>query len=506
MSPRPTPRARRSRAGGRPRLAGGLLLGAALVAGALLRGWVLFHSSGLTMDSPLYVLMAEQWGHAREPLGPAHHGYSALVALASLGVPGREWPGRIVSLAAGLLLIAVTWRLARGLLPARAAAAAAALVALHPLLALSSGAVMTESTFQCLTYLALLVLAGGRPAWGGGLLGLAYCVRPEAMVVAAAALPAVSPLKRRAVWLLAFALAALPEVAMLSAEHHALTLTPKTNLVAAAGATQDDAEWHATGAESLAAVPASPALARLGTALARAAARYPDRLKGQLKRVHQTWPAPLLLLSLIGMVIRPGPLLAPLAILPVLPLLGVTPHLRYPQTMVPALAIFAAIGGAWLVGRLDPGRTRARGLARGALALVLALGLGWCWRGPAGDALRRSEDGPTRAYRKAGRWLAEHGKPGALVMDRKPYIPFFAGMPQALMPDDDYDALVDYAVRRGADYLVVEEYVMWTIRKQFIPLMTDPAFRARERRLRMIYFGREGPRTGIAIFEVTRAR
>jgi len=92
------------------------------------------------------------------------------------------------------------------------------------------------------------------------------------------------------------------------------------------------------------------------------------------------------------------------------------------------------------------------------------------------------------------------------VMDRKPYIPFFAGMPQALMPDDDYDALVDYAVRRGADYLVVEEYVMWTIRKQFIPLMTDPAFRARERRLRMIYFGREGPRTGIAIFEVTRAR
>src|SRR5439155_12662730 len=47
MSPRPTPRARRSRAGGRPHLAGGLLLGAALVAGAPLPGWVAFHSGGL---------------------------------------------------------------------------------------------------------------------------------------------------------------------------------------------------------------------------------------------------------------------------------------------------------------------------------------------------------------------------------------------------------------------------------------------------------------------------
>ena len=206
------------------------------------------------------------------------------------------------------------------------------------------------------------------------------------------------------------------------------------------------------------------------------------------------------------MVVRPGPLLAPLAILPVLPMLGVTPHLRYPQTMVPALALYAAIGGAWLVGRLDEQRRRARWLARGGIALVMSLGLAWCWRGPAGDSLRRSEDGPTMGYRRAGRWLAEHGKPDALVMDRKPYIPFFAGMRQALMPDDDYDMLVDYAVRTGADYLVVEEYLMWTIRKQFIPLMTDPAIRAHEHRLRMIYFGREGPRTGIAIFEVTRAR
>jgi hypothetical protein len=141
-----------------------------------------------------------------------------------------------------------------------------------------------------------------------------------------------------------------------------------------------------------------------------------------------------------------------------------------------------------------------------ALAFAMVGGLGWCWRGPAGDSVRRPEDGPTRAYRRAGEWLAVHGRPDALVMDRKPYIPFFAGMRQALMPDDDYDTLVDYAVRTGVDYLVVEEYLTRTIRRQLVPLMTDPDFREREKRLRMLYGHEEGPRTGVAIFEVVRAR
>jgi hypothetical protein len=235
--------------------------------------------------------------------------------------------------------------------------------------------------------------------------------------------------------------------------------------------------------------------------VARAASRYPDRLRGWLVRFHQMWPAPLLLLSLIGAIAQPGVLLAPLAILPVLPLIGVTPNLRYPQTMVPSLAIFAAIGTAWILSRMSQSRLQ-RMLAL-VLSLVMAVGLVWCWRGPSGHALQ-FEDGPIFAFRGAGAWLAAHGRPGALIMDRKPYIPFFAGMRRTPMPDDDYETLVNYARRTGVDYIVVEEYLMWTIRKQFVPLMTDPEVRAHEQRLRMVYFAQDMPRAGIAIFEVVK--
>jgi len=44
------------------------------------------------------------------------------------------------------------------------------------------------------------------------------------------------------------------------------------------------------------------------------------------------------------------------------------------------------------------------------------------------------------------------------------------------------------------------------LRRQFVPLMTDPSFRDRERRLRMVFGGDEGPMTGIAVFEVVRTR
>jgi hypothetical protein len=239
----------------------------------------------------------------------------------------------------------------------------------------------------------------------------------------------------------------------------------------------------------------------VGEDVARAASRYPVRLKGWLVRCHQMWPAPLLALSLIGAIARPSILLAPLAILPVLPLIGVTPNLRYPQTMAPALAIFAAIGAAWIVRRVS--RPRLQRMLAGVLVLVMASGLVWCWRGPSGKAIQ-SEDGPMFAFRSAGAWLAAHGRPNALIMDRKPFIPFFAGMQRTPMPDDDYETLVAYAMRTGVDYIVVEEYLMWTIRKQFVPLMTDPEVRARERRLRMVYFAQDAPRAGIAIFEVVR--
>src|SRR5438445_3476299 len=166
----------------------------ALAAALALRLWLAAHTTGITMDSPLYVMASESLARGElRLLGPAHHGYPALVALARLAIPGREPPARAVALLAGLALVPLVYALARrgapgaaGCPPAGAALGALA-IALHPLPAVYSVAVMTETSFLALLCLGLLWIERRRFAAGGVTLGLGYAVRPEALVVAAGA-------------------------------------------------------------------------------------------------------------------------------------------------------------------------------------------------------------------------------------------------------------------------------------------------------------------------------
>ena len=107
-----------------------------LVLGLAVRLMLAAGTAGLTMDSPLYVRMAEGLRHGVHEAAPAHHGYPLLVALASRVVPGREWPGRAVSLLASLALVVLVHGAVRRRLGVRLATLAASLVALHPLLAI----------------------------------------------------------------------------------------------------------------------------------------------------------------------------------------------------------------------------------------------------------------------------------------------------------------------------------------------------------------------------------
>ena len=103
------------------------------------------------MDSPLYWRMAQALRHGKPALGPAHHGYPALIALASTFFHGAVAPGRAVSLLAAVLLMLVVYGLARRTLEPAWASLAVWLVALHPLLGVYGGVVMTESTVLALT-------------------------------------------------------------------------------------------------------------------------------------------------------------------------------------------------------------------------------------------------------------------------------------------------------------------------------------------------------------------
>ncbi len=70
-----------------------LLLGVALLVALAVRVGLALGNSGLTMDSPLYVHMAEDVLAGHLGPSPAHHGYPLLVALASRMMPGTSCRG-----------------------------------------------------------------------------------------------------------------------------------------------------------------------------------------------------------------------------------------------------------------------------------------------------------------------------------------------------------------------------------------------------------------------------
>lgn len=469
-----------------------LVLGLALA----LRLFLAAGNSGLTMDSPLYVRMAEDVRAGRTEPAPAHEGYPLLIAAASSVIPGRELPGRAVSLVASLALVAIVWLAARRHVPPGAALVPAALVTLHPLLAVFGGAVMTESAFLALACAGVLGLDAGRAAVGGVLLGAAWWVRPEAAVIAPVAI-LFAPLRGRQRWLalVLAAAAALPHSLALRGTQGSWSVTPKSVLVRAPAANARGEEWRlADPAAFPDSVGLGQRLARDGVAIARA---YPARLAAQGQRVLEAWPAPLALASLAGILLLRGRsgwlgfLVLPL----VIPLLAVPAELRFAQLLLPSLAILAGVACA---------RAWARSLRVGAAVSALAvLGAAWAWTGPAGARALAFDDGPMTAMHGAGAWLAGHSGPDAVVMDRKSFVPFFAGRRHVQLPDEPLDVILAHARASGATHLVVEEHVVRTLRPQLAPLLDRDSLRG-ESRVRLVFATRPAPGDGVAVFEVVR--
>jgi hypothetical protein len=464
-----------------------------------LRLVLLTTNSGLTMDSPLYVRMAERLLAGQREASPAHHGYPMLVALASLVLPGRELPGRLVSLAASLVLVLGVWLLARRRAGTWAAAAATLPVALHPLLAVYGVAVMTEATFLAVVLGGLVLLDRERTRSGAALLGAAWWVRPEAAVIAPLALLFTrGPWRTRAIALLVAAGVALPYTAVLRAEQGYWSFTPKTALVRAPFASGRAAEWRLGDSTAFAdTVGIGARLARDGGAIVRG---YPAGLAAQCRALLGAWPWGLLIVSLLGLAMAAGrgPWLALLALPFVYPLLSAPADLRFAQMVLPALAVPLAPA---LARALEPRGARWRG----ALVIVwLALSLGSLAWGSSGRLARGFDDGPMAALRGAGAWLAAHTPDDAVIMDRKSYVPFFANRRHVQLPDEPLDVLLDYARSSGATHIVVEEYVVAALRPQLAPLLDQRAM-ANEPRVRLVFALRPAPGDGVAVLEVVRA-
>ena len=476
-----------------------IAFGLALIAALVLRLWIANRNAGLTMDSPLYVRMAEEMSRGAPFGGPAHHGYAALIALANLVLPGREWPGRVVSLIAGVALVAIVYALARRRLSPAWSAVAAWLVALHPVATVYSGAIMPEATVLALLYAALLLTVRQGPLAAGGLFGLGWLVRPEALVVAPVAALLSRPGVRGTLWMALGVVAfMIPYAAYLRWERGTWTITPKIIEVRPLVTDARRAEWRlrdtTTVADSVSLVDrarrSAPSIVR----------EYLPRLARHAGVLLESWPWPLMVLAAIGAWAAWGALFSPLILLLGLPLLGVSFDARFALLPLPALAVFAAGGAASVAARFE----QQRALVTAAASAVLALGVFLAWNGPPGATALYFDDGPMPQMREAGAWLRDQGRTGLRIMDRKAYVPFFAGADHIQFPNDDYDQVLEHARRERVDYIVFEEYLIPVLRPQFLPLVQDAEFRLRERRVQQAFVTGRVPMTGVAIFEVVK--
>ena len=470
------------------------VLGSVLALAARL--WALRWQPFITVDGTEYVRFAEALRAGKPFASIFPPGYPLLIALARLFVPGRVLSAALVSLLCGVLLVWPVWWLGRRALGPRWAALPVLAVALHPLLAVFSAVAMSESAYFLALYGGLALVGAARGLSSGLALGAAFAVRPEALVPAGAlavggALRSLRGAVRPRTLALAaagFLVVAIPCWLWFHATLGEWTLTPKV------GALRPVVTDWRRDEPRLRAQPAPregllETLARNGPAALR---QYPSNAVAHGGSLLRLWPAPLLLLSLAGLARRRGLEAVPLLHLLALPLLGLSVQPRFVLGAVPALAILATVP-------LAAARPRWR-LAAGALALAGAV---WCGVTLARD-LDTPFDGWIDAHRDAGMWLSGVAEPDAVVMDRKPWVAFYAGRGYLVTPDEPYETLVRAAVREHVRYLVVDQKVSEVFRSQLEPLLYDAAFRDAEQRLELVYVGGRVAGYGIGIFRVLR--
>jgi hypothetical protein len=496
---RPAARGRRERAPGATTGALRALEGVAtpILGSALalaLRLWALRWQPFVTVDGTEYVRYAEAL-RAGQPFASIFPpGYPVLIALARVLVPDRVLSAALVSLVSGVLLVWPVWWLGRRALGPRWAAFPVFVVALHPLLAVFSAVTMSDSAYFLALYGSLALAGAARGLSSGFAMGAAFALRPEALVPAGAlaaggALRALrGAVRPRTLGLGAagFFAVAIPCWLWFHATLGEWTLTPK--MVALRPVVTDWRKDEPRLAPASAPHGLLETLARNGPAALR---QYPSTAVAHGRSLLRLWPAPLLLLSLAGLARRRGLEAVPLLHLVALPLLGgLSVQPRFVLGAVPALAILAAMP-------LAAGGRRWR-LAAAALTLAGAV---WCGVGLARD-LHTPFDGWIDAHRNAGVWLSGVAEPGTVVMDRKPWVAFYARRGYHVTPDEPYETIVSAAVRDRVRYLVVDQRISEIFRSQLEPLLYDGAFRDREQRLELIYVGGRVAGYGIGIFRV----
>ncbi len=393
-----------------------------------LRVWVALAPRCIATDGVAYVRLAYQiaaGGGWHDPMFPP--GYPLLVAATRMLTGGSsEASALALSAVCGALVLLPAYAFWRRALDPAAALAACALLALWPLSVDLGASVLCEAASLLGIFVGLWAWqqggAGGAVAAGAAWGGVAW-MRPE--VLAWSGIAALLHCRRRrlaagALLVAATAAVYLPYVGMLRAETGRWQLSAKAdaNLAFARMVGQPDRQAaYEQQADRLreghadASLPGPVELARRVAANAR----------HTLRILPKVWPPVLLLLGTIGAVLawrrrrpRDWAWLALLSAAPLL-LLFVKPRFFYASA-----AVLLGLAGLAVA---HPGGVRRFVVAGLASALLV----------PQALAPLMHEDRDA-AWRAAGLWLAERRPADVTLIDRKPFVGYYADLPHAWPP------------------------------------------------------------------------
>ncbi|MHB8078625.1 MAG: hypothetical protein ACYDIE_05150 [Candidatus Krumholzibacteriia bacterium] len=417
-----------------------LAFAALATAGLVARGLLAYVNPWPSVDGAGYIMQARELVRSGQlPYSSFPPGWPLIVALPlrvmGLGdpyAPLRAAQGANVLL--GALLPWLTYRLVRRDLGRGWSLAIAALLTFLPQNLILAKGDLSEPSYGCAVLGAALLLAGRRRLAAGLVLGYAYLIRPEALILAAALTAALFRRERRPPWTFwaGVALVATPYVLFIHARTGLWGLSGKSVFLARAWA-------------------AHPGWGMIGL-YGRNAAAFLAMLAGLVG-------LPVCLLAAVAAVRGPRtwlPWLTPLALLPLFDFVMAP---RYWAPYLPFVLWGAAHGARSLLALARGRRPRAghptavRAAAPLLAGLTLA-GLGLAARADARGVLPRTET--YFGLRDGGIWLRGRVERSTLVADYKPFLPYWADCRHLACPaGPTAEAIVAAARAAGADFLIV---------------------------------------------------
>lgn len=427
------------------------------VLGLALAGriWLVSRNGFLTVDAVFYLDQTYRlFIDGVLPYSVFPPGWPLIVAVPFAFLDHAD-PGQLLKAAQGTnallgtLFALLTFVLLKPRLGPALALAGAVVVAFLPETLVLSKTALSDLSYGC-ALLGAWLLARRRLDWRAGLLfGLAYLIRPEALLAAAGLGLHQLVRERRVPWSFGLAVLAglVPYVIFLKVNTGVWSLSGKTVAV-----TQS--------------LEAHPGLDYLGLVVRNLGVFLP-KLPGMVG-----WP--LALLALTGMVARPGRWLWMLAPMLPIPFIINPMVVRFWAPYLPFLLLAAGLGAGWLDEQLQQWQPRLTSRLRAALLGGLTVaGLGVAVADDANWVVPNAES--FHGLKEAGFWLRERVDHDTVVASYKPFASFWAGCRFIKIPDEDRaESIIAYARNRGATYLVVNVGIVKSLAPALDPLLGSP--------------------------------